>query len=188
MTVATTATTLSCESPRVLTSDTNTSRMIHDSFDTISILSEGHSELAALPLRGEEEYPARSGEVTVVSNFELSQIGLFFPLFTSKILVSSGRKPCDDDIQERKPIDSSFSLLSSSRRSHSLLRIESKRFNEELRELFAKATRGEKRLFPSQGATKKKAQELKKSRSDTCANHHFDPDELRALSAMKTFL
>jgi len=162
--------------------------MIHDSFDTSSILSEGHGELASLPLRRKEEFPARSGEVTVVSNFELSQIGLFFPLFTSKILVSSGRKPCDDDIQERKPIDSSFSLLSSSRRSHSLLRIESKRFDQELRELFAKATRGEKRLFPSQGATKKKAQELKKSRSDTCANHHFDPDELRALSAMKTFL
>jgi len=78
------------------------------------------------------------------------------------------------------------SALSSS--SHSLLRIESKRLDEELRELFAKATRGEKIVFPSQVAAKKEDQGLKKSRPDTCANHHFDPDELRALSSMKTFL
>jgi len=185
MTVAPNATSLSCESPPVLTSATNTSRILHDSFDTSSIVSEDHSELAALPLRG-KEYPARSGEVTVVSDVELFQNNLFFPLFTPKISFSSGRKPCDDDIQERKLGDH---VLSSSRRlgpvlpsfSNSLLRIEKKRFDEELRELLAQATSGEKRVFSSRGPTTKVAQELKKSRFDTCANHHFDPDELQAL-------
>jgi len=107
-------------------------------------------------------------------------------------MCSSGRKPCNT--QECLPAHSSTSLLSSSvslgptskeaSSSRSLLYFESWRFNEEIRALFAETGREEKRLLLSE--VRNEAQERKKSGNDFREHHHFDPDELWSLSAIRS--